>query len=315
MKFSVYQNSRIGPRASNQDRLAYSYSKDAILLVVADGMGGHANGEVAAEMTVQVLTNAFNQTATPTLNNPAKFLTENILQAHHAIDQYAHTNELLEAPKTTVVAAIVQFGQLYCAHVGDSRLYHYRDDHLLFRTEDHSMVQSLYNKGMIALDEMKSHPYRHKVYSCLGGYEPPEVTLANRQTLQAGDSVLLCTDGVWGALPDDAIKQALSGTVLSHNITKLLDQAEHSSLEEGDNMTAIGLQWGEKTHGQTTKTTQSVTNTSLEQQAAPVENHVAPAANTLKSHTNPLLMRDETDEVIEQTIAEIQHALIRTNRI
>ncbi len=311
MKFSVYQNSRIGPRATNQDRLAYSYSKDAILLVVADGMGGHANGEVAAEMAVQVLTNAFHQTATPTLNNPAKFLTEHILQAHHAIDQYAHTNDLLEAPKTTVVAAIVQFGQLYCAHVGDSRLYHYRDDHLLFRTEDHSMVQSLYNKGMIGLDEMKSHPYRHKVYSCLGGYEPPEVTLANRQTLHAGDSVLLCTDGVWGAVADEAIKQALSGAVLSHNITKLLDQAEHSNLEEGDNMTAIGLQWGEKVHGQTTIPTQQEVSASL----APLQNHATPVANTLKSHTNPLLMRDETDEAIEQTIAEIQQALIKTNRI
>ncbi len=311
MKFTVYQNSRIGPRATNQDRLAYSYSKDAILLVVADGMGGHANGEIAAEMAVQVLTNSFQQTANPTLNNPAKFLTDSILQAHHAIDQYALSNELLESPKTTVVAAIVQFGQLYCAHVGDSRLYHYRDNHLLFRTEDHSMVQSLYNKGMINLDEMKSHPYRHKVYSCLGGYEPPEITLASRQTLNSGDSVLLCTDGIWGALADDAIKQALSGTVLSHNISKLLDQAEHSSLEDGDNMSAIGLQWGEKSHigSQDVVLPEASENT----QAVPM--HATSIANTLESYTNPLLMRDETDEAIEQSIAEIQQALIRTNRV
>jgi len=311
MKFTVYQNSRIGPRASNQDRLAYSYSKDAILLVVADGMGGHANGEVAAEMAVQVLTNAFQQTATPTLSNPAKFLTDSILQAHHAIDQYALSNELLESPKTTVVAAIVQFGQLYCAHVGDSRLYHYRDNHLLFRTEDHSMVQSLYNKGMIALDEMKTHPYRHKVYSCLGGYEPPEITLANRQTLNAGDSVLLCTDGIWGALADDAIKQALSGTVLSHNISKLLDQAEHSSLEDGDNMSAIGLQWGDKSHNANSELVLPELADST--QSFPL--HATSVSNTLESYTNPLLMRDETDEAIEQSIAEIQQALIRTNRV
>lgn len=310
MKFTVYQNSRIGPRASNQDRLAYSYSKDAILLVVADGMGGHANGEIAAEMAVQVLTNAFQQTATPTLNNPAKFLTDSILQAHHAIDHYAMTNELLESPKTTIVAAIVQFGQLYCAHVGDSRLYHYRDDHLLFRTEDHSMVQSLYNKGMIGLDEMKTHPYRHKVYSCLGGYEPPEITLANRQTLHGGDSVLLCTDGIWGALPEDAIKHALSGSVLSHNITKLLDQAEHSSLEEGDNMSAIGLQWGDKSHGAISEPAAEAIEST---QSFPL--HASSVSNTLESYTNPLLMRDETDEAIERSIAEIQQALIKTNRV
>lgn len=307
MKFTVFQNSRIGPRQSNQDRLAYSYSKDAMLLVVADGMGGHANGEVAAEMTVQMLTNAFQKAASPALNHPAKFLMDNILQVHHAIDQYAQLHELLESPKTTVVAAIVQFGQLYCAHVGDSRMYHYRDDHLLFRTEDHSHVQSLYNKGMIELDEMKNHPYRHKVYSCLGGYEPPEIALSTRQTLQAGDSVLLCSDGVWGALTDDAIKQSLSGKVLSHNITKLLDAAENASLEEGDNMTAIGLQWGEKVH-----TNDKASNTSIHSNAT---SSATNASVKVKSQTNILLNNDLTDDAVEQSIAEIQEALIKTNRV
>lgn len=314
MKFTVYQNSRIGPRATNQDRLAYSYSKDAMLLVVADGMGGHANGEIAAEMTVQMLTSAFQQSASPSLSNPSKFLMDSILQVHHAIDQYAQVNDMLENPKTTVVAAIVQFGQLYCAHVGDSRLYHYRDDHLLFRTEDHSTVQSLYNKGMIGLDEMKTHPYRHKIYSCLGGHEAPEISLANRQALNPGDSVLLCSDGIWGALSDDDIKQSLSGNVLSHNITKLLDLAENSE-EEGDNMSAIGLQWGDKSANTFTTSEESLTQITVESSEELLLETATQASNTLNSQTNPLLMPDMTDDAVEQSIIEIQQALIKTNRI
>ncbi len=310
MKFTVFQNSRIGPRTSNQDRLAYSYSKDAMLLVVADGMGGHANGEVAAEMTIQMLTSAFQQSANPSLSNPAKFLMDSILQVHNAIDQYAQVNDLLESPKTTVVAAIVQFGQLYCAHVGDSRLYHYRDNHLLFRTEDHSTVQSLFNKGMISLEEMHDHPYRHKVYSCLGGYEPPEISLAPRQALQNGDSVLLCSDGVWGAVSDEAIKQTLSGSILSHNITKLLDLAEASE-SEGDNMSAIGLHWGDRVDNASSTPANShhnLSNNELLTTSQPL------ASNTVKSQTNPLF-EDITDESIEQSIVEIQQAIIKTNRL
>ena len=149
MKFTIFQNSLQGPRPYNQDRLAYSYSKDALLLVVADGMGGHKHGEIAAQLAVTTMTEAFQRLAVPMLSSPAKFLIEHIQQVHDMIDQLTQEREMLESPRTTIVAAVVQRGVLYCAHVGDSRLYHFRDGHLLYRTEDHSIVQSLYNKGMI----------------------------------------------------------------------------------------------------------------------------------------------------------------------
>lgn len=320
MKFTIFQNSRIGPRATNQDRLAYSYSKDALLLVVADGMGGHQQGEVAAEMAVKAITDAFQRLAMPTLLNPAKFLIEYIGQIHDMIDQYAQANELLDSPRTTIVVAIVQFGFLYCAHVGDSRLYHFRDGHLLYRTEDHSMVQSLYMKGMITKEEMPNHPYRHKIYSCLGGDEPPKIELAERQELLEGDTILLCTDGVWGALTDEQIKQILSGNVISHNITKLLDEAEVSNQEEGDNMTAIGLQWGDRqsSHlavstmgmplGETTTIMNIPQDGILDEQAGADETDIG-------NKPDGLLSNDISEDEIEKTIAEIHQALIKTNRL
>lgn len=318
MKFTIFQSTRTGPRPTNQDRLAYSYSKDAMLLVVADGMGGHDNGEVAAEMAVKMLTDAFQKLAVPSLSNPSKFLSDNIQHIHNMLYQYMQVNELLESPRTTIVAAIVQFGTLYCVHVGDSRMYHYRDSHLLFRTEDHSMVQSLFDRGMIKKEEMANHPYRHKVYSCLGGEDDPKIEIANKQVLEEGDTILLCTDGIWGAMSDDQIRHTLNGNIISHNITKLLDLAETTSQKSGDNMTAIGLQWGEKQSNQQSVSTGSMplgeTTTTI--MNIPNDASITSAdngnilSNTL-SQTDVLLSKDITDDEIEKTIAEIQQALTK----
>jgi serine/threonine protein phosphatase PrpC len=304
MKFTIFQNSRQGPRPYNQDRLAYSYSKDALLLVVADGMGGHRHGEIAAQLAVTTMTEAFQRLAVPTLSSPAKFLIEHIQQIHDMIDQLTQERELLEAPRTTIVAAVVQRGVLYCAHVGDSRLYHFRDGHLLYRTEDHSIVQSLYTKGIISKDDMSTHPYRHKVYSCLGGNTPPKIELSDRQDLVEGDTILLCTDGVWGAVADDQIRRMLNSPSISDSVTALLDQAEMVSQQKGDNMSAIGLQWGDKQSSNLAVSTIAM----------------AMGANT--TIMNPVTHPDHenqpdddfTDDEIERTIAEIQLALRKTKR-
>lgn len=302
MKFTIFQNSRQGPREYNQDRLAYSYSKDALLLVVADGMGGHRHGEIAAQLAVTTMTEAFQRLAVPTLSSPAKFLIDNIQQVHDMIDQLTQEREMLESPRTTIVAAVVQRGMLYCAHVGDSRLYHFRDGHLLYRTEDHSIVQSLYSKGIINKDEMSTHPYRHKVYSCLGGDTPPKVDLSDRQELAEGDTILLCTDGVWGAVPDEQIKQILNGISITDNVTRLLNQAEIVSKEQGDNMSAIGLQWGDKQSSSLAVSTLAMAMGAT----TTIMNPVAQPDSSLNT--------DISDEDIERTIAEIQQALQKTNR-
>ncbi|MDP1765325.1 MAG: protein phosphatase 2C domain-containing protein [Methylotenera sp.] len=308
MKFTIYQKSLQGPRQYNQDRLAYSYSKDALLLVVADGMGGHRHGEIAAQLAVTTMTDAFQRLAVPTLSSPAKFLIEHIQQVHDMIDQLTQEREMLESPRTTIVAAVVQRGVLYCAHVGDSRLYHFRDGHLLYRTEDHSIVQSLYSKGIINKDDMSTHPYRHKVYSCLGGDIPPKIDLSDRQELAEGDTILLCTDGVWGAVADAQIKHILNRPSITDGITALLNKAESASQEQGDNMSAIGLQWGDKQSSNLAVSTISMamgtTTTIMNPMTNPNQQNQPDGATDI----------DLTDDEIESTIEAIQQALLKTKR-
>jgi len=305
MKFTIYQNSRQGPRPYNQDRLAYSYSKDSLLLVLADGMGGHRHGEVAAQLAIKTLTDAFQRLAKPLLNSPAKFLTDHIQQVHDMIENVTQSENLVESPRTTIVVAVIQRGYLYCAHVGDSRLYHFRGDHLLYRTEDHSIVQSLYNKGMISREEMATHPYRNKIYNCVGGETPPQIDLSDRIELAEGDTILLCTDGLWGALSDTEIKNVLNKTVDVSEATKtLLDAAESAADKHGDNLSAISVQWGDKqlSHdavstqlmplGETTTIINAVTHQSID-------------------GSDP---QDLSDDDIENTIAEIQAALMKTKQ-
>lgn len=310
MKFTIYQNSRQGQRAHNEDRLAYSYSKDSLLLVLADGMGGHRHGEIAAQLAIKTLTDAFQRLAKPLLNSPAKFLTDHIQQVHDMIENLTQTQSLAESPRTTIVAAIIQRGYLYCAHAGDSRLYHFRGNHLLFRTEDHSIVQSLYNRGMISKQEMATHPYKNKIHNCIGGKETPKIDLSNRMELLEGDTVLLCTDGLWGCLKDTEIKSILNKyDDVTEATNVLMDKAEKAAKEHGDNLSAITLQWGDKQLSNDAVSTQQMPFSETTTIINPVT-HRAKDAHA----TDEQVIDDFSDEDIEKTLAEIQAALIRTKQ-
>lgn len=309
MKFTIHQGSRQGPRPYNQDRLAYSYSKDALLLVIADGMGGHRHGEVAAQLAVKTLTDAFQQEATPVLDDPARFLIGHIQQVHDAIDSLMVAQDLLEAPRTTIVAAILQHNDLYCAHVGDSRLYHFRNGRQLFRTEDHSIVQRLYRRGQLDKQGMLEHPDRHKIYNCLGGDNPPKIDLMHKQNLRDGDILLLCTDGLWSIFSDEEMSDTLQAGPISESVSNLLDMAEALSETQGDNMSAIGVQWGERPEDSqlaiSTVTMPLGTTTTI-------MNPMTHQPTLRDDHAQAI--PDLTDDEIERAIAEIQAAIRKTQR-
>ena len=149
MKFTIYQESRLGGRRDNEDRLAHSYSRDALLMVIADGMGGHYYGEIAAQIAVQTLIENFQRQANPRLENPFLFLQQSILNGHYAIADFSEEHHLKDSPRTTCVACIVQDNVAYWAHAGDSRLYLMRGGRVLTRTRDHSRIQLLLEQGII----------------------------------------------------------------------------------------------------------------------------------------------------------------------
>ena len=246
MRFSVYQNSRIGGRKYNQDRVAYAYTDEALLLVLADGMGGHLHGELAAEITVKTYMQAFEQVARPRVPNPEKFLNETMRSAHDAIVKYAREYLLGGNPGTTCVAALVQDSKVCWAHAGDSRLYLLRGGDTSAVTHDHSVVQQWADWGIISPDEMKTHPDRNKITNCLGGvgelfYSEPAAAVP----LEPGDVLLLCSDGLWSPLVDEEIAVGLLSAPLEEALNQFMDIAVSREGSRADNTTAVVARWGD----------------------------------------------------------------------
>jgi serine/threonine protein phosphatase PrpC len=243
MRFSIYQDSRQGPRKMNQDRIAHVYTRDSLALVVADGMGGHLHGEVAAQIATQFIVEAFEREANPRLGDPFRFLLTSITNAHHSIIDYANQRNLLETPRTTCVACVVQDGIAHWAHVGDSRLYHIREGRVENQTKDHSRVQILVNAGRIREEAVASHPDRNKIFNCLGQMSVPKVDLSRRVGLNHGDTLILCTDGFWGALNSKLICEELLRSEIMVAMPKLMNIAEARAGREGDNLSVIAMKW------------------------------------------------------------------------
>lgn len=250
MKFSVYQESRVGPRRDNQDRLAYRYSSDALLLVVADGMGGYAHGELAAQVAVDHLVDAFEHRARPRLDEPFSFLAECFNGAHAAIGRVAAHRGLDAVPRTTLVACVAQDGIAYWAHAGDSRLYLLREGRIHACTQDHSRVQLLLRQGLIDDDEARQHPQRNRVFSCLGGAVEPQIEFSRKVPLYDQDVLALCSDGVWGPLGDDRLAQGLAAARPGDAVPALLDEAERIAGRSGDNLSLLALRWEEGLAGE-----------------------------------------------------------------
>ena len=243
MEFSIFQETRRGGRKVNQDRVGYIYTRDALFVVVADGMGGHVGGEIAAHITVRLLLERFEQEAKPVLSSPVLFLQNALKAAHAALADYAQRFRLVDTPRTTCIACVIQDDSAFWAHAGDSRLYHVRRGSLATRTRDHSKVQYLLDNGVITAAEAGKHPDRNKVFSCLGGAFEPTVDFSPRVPLQANDLLILCTDGLWSAYNDGELVSRMANTELSKATPEILDDAEKRAGADCDNLSIIAVRW------------------------------------------------------------------------
>ncbi len=243
MRFSIYQESKIGGRKNNQDRMGYCFTRDALLMVVADGMGGHVQGDMAAQIAIQTIGANFQKLATPTLKSAQRFLEESFLDAHREIHHYRALNNLPESPRTTVVACVVQKGTAYWAHAGDSRLYWMRGGSIIGQTRDHSKIQSMIMQGLAAPSEVETHPERNKIFNCLGSPTPPTVELSRKMTLKPGDTIFICSDGLWSAVSEQTIIQAFAGNTVMRAVPDLIYLALLQAGAEADNTTGLAMTW------------------------------------------------------------------------
>jgi serine/threonine protein phosphatase PrpC len=299
MKYSIFRESRIGKRPYQQDRLADWHTRDALLLVVADGMGGHAHGDVAAQIAVDCLGSAFRSEAIPKIPDPDKFVFRAIGRAHamiiHQTQRLGIAQDSSTSPRTTIVACLVQDGYAYWSFVGDSRLYVIREGRILTRTRDHTPVQMLVDAGRIREEAAATHPDRNKLLQCLGGPRPPRVEPTAHVRLVEEDLVLLCSDGFWGPLTQRQLLVGVLGKEPKQSLPDLMTLAESRAGPRCDNISVLAMQWSDKAV------------------AAPVEPMTVPMEDQATdvrdfAATDPDFMH-MTDADIERQIAEIKKAL------
>ena len=243
MRFSIYQDSHVGGRQSNQDRMGYCFTRDALLLLLADGMGGHLNGEIAASLSLQTMGALFRERATPCVADPCALLDELVFAAPQSLLNYRATHRLPDTPRTTIVACLVQDGKAWWAHCGDSRLYWLRSGRILARTVDHSHLERLVALGKVSPYERANHPERNKLYNCIGAPTLPQVDKASPVQLQSGDQLLLCSDGLWSSVREHEMAYRLSAAPLGRPVPELVRHAAQVGGKTGDNVTALAMTW------------------------------------------------------------------------
>jgi serine/threonine protein phosphatase PrpC len=245
MQVEYAKASALGDRQDNQDRAAIVVADDAAIMLVFDGMGGHADGARAAETGLKVVQDMFMASKLPVFD-PQGFLYTALARAHDEVVALGSDVAVDFRPRATGAICLVQEGGAYWAHIGDSRIYHVRDGQVLARSRDHSHVEVLIQEGAITEEEAQDHPMRNFVECCIGGDAPvPDMSITNKKTLRPGDVLLACTDGLWSGLSDEDMAEI--GTPgddnLRSNLKALSIKALNVNSPYSDNTTGIALRW------------------------------------------------------------------------
>ena len=301
MRFAVYQVSRKGGREKNEDRMGYCYTRDSGLFALADGMGGHPEGEVASQLALQTLAAMFQREAKPVLADPLRFLQEAIIAGHHQLLRYATERALMDTPRTTVVACLLQGKAAYWAHCGDSRLYLVRGDKLIARTRDHSYSEL--QETLAQVVPMGERFNRNVLFTCLGSPGKPVVDTVGPLLLQSGDRLLLCSDGLWSSVADSEITDQLSRNAISDAVPELVEQALRNGGPKSDNVSVLAVEWEA---AEDNDSGMGISTQSLGEEVF---------ASTIQASVMGTDAPDELDDAeIERSIREINEAIRRSSQ-
>ncbi len=252
-------------RENNEDRfLLAGFSTESshipvYLAIVADGIGGHQAGEVAAQITVDTI---HTEMAKYTDGDPLPLMRNAVIEAGRAVLSESEGQPQYKGMGSTAVVAFTINTRLYTASVGDSRIYILQEGHIQQATVDHTWVQEAVDYGIISPDEAKNHPQSHVLRRHIGGRELPEPdfrlrlkdaetdqqSLSNQgTTLNPGDRILLCSDGLTDLVEDMEIFQILKGTHPDRSVSKLIDLALGRGGDDNITVAIVAVPNGEQT--------------------------------------------------------------------
>ncbi len=234
----------IGERQSNQDALGYARQDDLTCFIVSDGTGGHEGGEVAAKLVVNSIKQKFLQEACFGVRALQSYV-------EFAISQV--TKDKLSSPQQRDMSATVATLLFdHCnrtalwAHLGDSRIYMFRNGKVHKISKDHSLAQRLIDAGYVSADQLRTHPKRSILFAAVGaeGDTAPEITKETIQ-IQDGDAFLMCTDGYWEWVEDAEMEQSLLSSSSSeewlNNMNAIADNNVRVARKSRDNYSAFAI--------------------------------------------------------------------------
>ena len=248
----AYGRTDVGPvREHNEDSMLVDLEN--AVFVVADGMGGHAAGEVASAMAADTVRRTLVGAADPdetrlvrdhSAEDPADVLRERLRyamnQASIAIRRSSEENPEQRGMGTTVVVLVVDGDRAHLAHVGDSRAYLFRDGKLVRLTRDHTVVQQEIDAGRLTPELARLLPHKHILTQSVGFHGPVEPDTTTR-AIEPGDVFILCSDGMTDPLDDGALEEIIADTPVDLLADKLVEEALKAGTEDNVTVVAVGV--------------------------------------------------------------------------
>lgn len=235
-----------GGRSENQDRTDMFSLNGVHVMTLADGMGGHPRGEVAAQIFVDCARLLLRKHTKNTFN-AAHYITDVMQTAHKKIIRFGQQQTPPVQPRTTAVIVTVHADMMQWSHFGDSRIYLFRHGRAHVRTLDHTPVEFLRLKGEIPdSDSQSTAAGRSGITKCLGSKTPvTNVMVTPPLMLQDGDIILLCSDGIWSQLPQDELELIILKETdsLQQRTATLVAAAVNARQQKSDNATALAFRW------------------------------------------------------------------------
>ena len=229
-------SSNIGKRQVNEDSVLALEDGDRFLFVVADGLGGHGMGKEASSLVVEVFKSAFCE-----FTNCCGFLESTFGKAQAAVLKSQEERKLNNQMKTTAAALVIDKGKFAYGHIGDTRVYLYKNKKLADRTLDHSVPQMLVLSGEIKDEEISTHPDRTRLIYVIGdAWSEPKYEISKQMNAKKGMSLFLATDGVWEVVTNPTPGESQTPTTWLGSVMERVHSASEIS-EDFDNFSAIAV--------------------------------------------------------------------------